>query len=277
MVFQFAHTELSNGCYGKWNDKRTELIKLKGLFANWQLALRDKGWNCLFWGNHDQPRAVSKFGDDRPAYRALSAKMLAACLYLMQGTPYIYQGEELGMTNMPFTSIEECRDIESIRAYRDLVDGGHISSERMMEYIRFAGRDNARTPMQWTDEPNAGFTTGAPWLAVNPNYREIHAQAQEKDPDSVLHFYRKLLKLRKGSAVVREGDFVLLYPESEAVFAYTRQYENETLCVLCNFTDRTIALPYPSPGGKCILWNYPEPAHAEALRPYECVVRLATK
>lgn len=277
MVFQFAHTELSNGCYGKWNDKRTELIKLKGLFANWQLALRDKGWNCLFWGNHDQPRAVSKFGDDRPAYRALSAKMLAACLYLMQGTPYIYQGEELGMTNMPFTSIEECRDIESIRAYRDLVDGGHISSERMMEYIRFAGRDNARTPMQWTDEPNAGFTTGAPWLAVNPNYREIHAQAQEKDPDSVLHFYRKLLKLRKGSAVVREGDFVLLYPESEAVFAYTRQYENETLCVLCNFTDRTIALPYPSPGGKCILWNYPEPAQAEALRPYECVVRLATK
>ena len=131
--------------------------------------------------------------------------------------------------------------------------------------------------MQWTDEPNAGFTTGAPWLAVNPNYREIHAQAQEKDPDSVLHFYRKLLKLRKGSAVVREGDFVLLYPESEAVFAYTRQYENETLCVLCNFTDRTIALPYPSPGGKCILWNYPEPAQAEALRPYECVVRLATK
>lgn len=116
MVFQFAHTELSNGCYGKWNDKRTELIKLKGLFANWQLALRDKGWNCLFWGNHDQPRAVSKFGDDRPAYRALSAKMLAACLYLMQGTPYIYQGEELGMKNMPFTSIEECRDIESIRA-----------------------------------------------------------------------------------------------------------------------------------------------------------------
>ena len=274
MVFAFEHTQLSNGRYGKWSDQKTEPSKLKQVLARWQTQLAGRAWNCLFWSNHDQPRAVSKFGDDRPEYRALSAKMLGTFLYLMQGTPYIFQGEELGMTNMPFERIEDCRDIESINAYHDLVDGGSVTSERMMDYIRFAGRDNARTPMQWSGAPHAGFTRGEPWLRVNPNFSQINVEAEEADPDSVLHYYRRLLRLRKACTVVQEGSFALLLPQSDAVAAYTRSLNGQTLHVLCNFTDRPqpVSGLLPASGAEIVLQNYPAQEDPSVLRPYEAVV-----
>ncbi|MCE5188406.1 MAG: alpha-glucosidase [Eubacteriales bacterium] len=276
MVFSFDHTSLSDGPLGKWSGQKTDLGALKAVLANWQLALHQRGWNCLFWSNHDQPRAVSKFGDDRPAFRARSAKMLATCLYLMQGTPYIFQGEELGMTNAPFETIADCRDIESVNAYHRLVDGGSVSGEQMMRYIRQAGRDNARTPMQWTPGAQAGFTAGTPWIGVNPNYRQINAEAEQADSDSVLCYYRALLRFRRNNPVIRDGDFVMFYPESDSIFAYSRQFDGETLCVFCNFTDAEAPLPYTPPRiGQIVLRNYSEDAPLCSLRPYEAVVYYA--
>ncbi len=273
MVFQFEHVSLSNGPLGKWNDQKTDLHALKAVLANWQLTLHETGWNCLFWSNHDQPRAVSKFGDDRPDFRSRSAKMLATCLYLMQGTPYIYQGEELGMTNAPLETLEDCRDIESINAYHELVGSGSVAGDQMMRYIRQAGRDNARTPMQWIPGKQAGFTTGSPWMRVNPNHLEVNAQAEASDPDSVLCYYRSLLMFRKNNPVVLNGDFVLFYPESDSIFAYSRQYAHETLCVFCNFTDTEVSLPYEPPRiRQIVLRNYSENCPYLSLRPYETIV-----
>lgn len=273
MVFQFDHVSLSDGPLGKWSEQKADLRALKAALANWQLAMNARGWNCLFWSNHDQPRAVSKFGDDRPAFRARSAKMLATCLYLMQGTPYIYQGEELGMTNAPFETLEDCRDIESIRAYRRLVDSGSVSGEQMMRYIRRAGRDNARTPMQWTSGAQAGFTAGTPWISVNPNHLEVNVQSEESDPDSVLCYYRSLLRFRKSNPVVRSGDFVMFYPESDSIFAYSRLYGDKMLCVFCNFTDAEALLPYAPPRiSRAVLCNYSEATPLLSLRPYEAIV-----
>lgn len=273
MVFQFEHVSLTNGPFGKWSEQKTDLGALKAVLANWQLALHEHGWNCLFWSNHDQPRAVSKFGDDRPAFRTRSAKMLATCLYLMQGTPYIYQGEELGMTDAHFDSITDCRDIESINAYHSLVGGGIVSAEQMMRYIRKAGRDNARTPMQWTPGAQAGFTAGTPWIGVNPNHPEVNAETEAADPNSVLCYYRSLLQFRKNNHVVLNGDFVMFYPESDSIFAYSRQYDGETLCVFCNFTDAEVSLPYAPPRIKqIVLRNYSEDTPFLSLRPYETIV-----
>lgn len=276
MVFQFEHVSLSDGPLGKWSEQKTDLRALKAVLANWQLSLYAWGWNCLFWSNHDQPRAVSKFGDDRPEFRSRSAKMLATCLYLMQGTPYIYQGEELGMTNAPLEKLEDCRDIESVNAYHRLVDSGSVAGDQMMRYIRQAGRDNARTLMQWTSGAQAGFTAGTPWIGVNPNYLEINAESAEGNPDSVLFYYRALLQFRKNNPVVSKGDFVVFYPESDSIFAYSRQYEGETLCVFCNFTDVEAPLPYAPPSiHHIVLRNYPEKAPLLSLRPYEAVVYYA--
>ncbi len=276
MVFQFEHVSLSDGPLGKWCEQKTDLRALKAVLANWQLSLYTRGWNCLFWSNHDQPRAVSKFGDDRPEFRSRSAKMLATCIYLMQGTPYIYQGEELGMTNAPLEKLEDCRDIESINAYHRLVDSDRVAGDQMMRYIRQAGRDNARTPMQWTSGAQAGFTAGTSWIGVNPNYLEINAESAEGNPDSVLFYYRALLQFRKNNPVVSKGDFVVFYPESDSIFAYSRQYKGETLCVFCNFTDVEVPLPYAPPSIHHIeLRNYPEKAPLLSLRPFEAVVYYA--
>lgn len=271
MVFAFDHAKLSNGAYGKWNDQKAQVRDLANAFATWQTALYKRAWNCLFWSNHDQPRAVSKFGDERPEYRALSAKMLATFLYLMQGTPYIYQGEELGMTNMPFRDISECRDIESINAYSELVRGGKVSKRRMMDYISFAGRDNARTPMQWDASEHAGFSAVTPWIAVNPNYTQINAADELANPDSVLRYYQKLLRFRKHRAIIREGDFSLLTHDNDAIQAYVRRLGGEALYVLCNFTDRpqSIRALLPETPRERLLGNYPAPNDAENLRPYE--------
>lgn len=256
MVFQFEHVN-DAGKYGKWTDERMPLVTLKKIMSRWQTELYGTAWNSLFWDNHDQPRAVSRFGDDRPQYREISAKMLATCLHMMQGTPYIYQGEELGMTNYPFENPDDFRDIESIRAYKEWCGEGGVSHEDFWPSIVSRSRDNARTPVQWDDTKEAGFTTGTPWIAVNPNYREINAKAETNDPDSVFHYYKKLIALRKQNPVIVYGKYELLMEDSEELFVYTRTLEDEKLLVVCNFTDRRIpfAVPAAFTGASCLIAN----------------------
>ena len=273
MVFQFDHVD-DHGKYGKWNDERMPLTKLQGILSKWQNELFGRAWNSLFWDNHDQPRAVSRFGNDDPKWRVLSAKMLAACLHMMQGTPYIYQGEELGMTNYPFKGPEDFHDIESIHAYEEWCKSGIVSHEEFWPCITRLSRDNARTPMQWDDSSQGGFTTGTPWMPVNPNYREINARAALEDPDSVFYFYQKLIALRKSCPVIVHGEYRLLLPDSEELFVYERRLGDERLLTACNFTDRDVefVMPKEFEGGKCLIANYKEPGEAGRLRPYEAVV-----
>ncbi|MDD6616584.1 MAG: alpha-glucosidase [Lachnospiraceae bacterium] len=275
MVFQFEHVE-ADGKYGKWTDEKVPLPLLKETLSKWQTSLYGKAWNSLFWDNHDQPRAVSRFGDDRPEYRAVSAKMLATCLHMMQGTPYIYQGEELGMTNYPFTSMDEFRDIESIHAYRDWVESGKLTKEVFWPCLCNKSRDNARTPMQWDDSANGGFTTGTPWIQVNPNYTKINAAAEVNDPDSVFSYYRTLLSLRKQHEIIVYGSYELLLPEDPSIFAYTRTLGNEKLLTVCNFTDQTpdFEIPEEFADAACLISNYKEAA--QKLRPYEAYVLKTT-
>lgn len=275
MVFQFEHTSLSDGKYGKWSEKRTYLPELKKVFAKWQNNLRENSWNCLFWGNHDQPRAVSKFGSDLPEYRDLSAKMLCACLYLMQGTPYIFQGEELGMTNAGFFDLSQYRDIESIHSFHSLVDGGILPKRKMLEYLGSASRDNARTPMQWNHGPGAGFTTGQPWIMMGPNWRSVNAEQELSNPDSVFRFYQRVLRFRKHNDLIRNGSFTLLWPEHEKLFAYKREWNGTVLSIFCNFSNETVALPDRveiSDAHEIILSNYQDHEGLTCLRPYETLV-----
>ncbi|MBD5505940.1 MAG: alpha-glucosidase [Lachnospiraceae bacterium] len=275
MVFQFEHVE-GDGKYGKWTDEKLPLTTLKKTLSRWQIDLYGQAWNSLFWDNHDQPRAVSRFGDDRPQYRKVSAKMLATCLHMLQGTPYIYQGEELGMTNYPFTSPEDFRDIESINAYKEWCADGSLSHEVFWPCITFKSRDNARTPVQWDDSAQAGFTTGIPWIAVNPNYKEINAKAQTADPDSVFHYYKKLIALRKENPVMVYGRYELLLPDSEELFVYTRTVEQEKLLVVCSFCDHETDFTIPDEfvGMPCLISNrenrYDQPN--VTLKPYEAFV-----
>ena len=256
MVFQFEHVE-GDGKYGKWTDEKIPLITLKQTLSRWQIDLYGQAWNSLFWDNHDQPRAVSRFGDDRPEYREVSAKMLATCLHMLQGTPYIYQGEELGMTNYPFQSPEDFRDIESINAYKEWCADGPLSHEVFWPCITYKSRDNARTPVQWDDSAQAGFTTGTPWIAVNPNYNKINAKAQTADPDSVFHYYKKLIALRKENPVMVYGKYEPLLMESEELFVYTRTLGQEKLLVVCNFCDHETAYTIPDEfvGTPCLIAN----------------------
>ena len=277
MVFQFEHVE-SDGKYGKWTDEKLPLTILKKTLSRWQTELYGKAWNSLFWDNHDQPRAVSRFGDDRPKYRKVSAKMLATCLHMLQGTPYIYQGEELGMTNYPFRSPDDFRDIESINAYKEWCTDGVVSHEVFWPCIIFKSRDNARTPVQWDDTPQAGFTTGTPWIAVNPNYKEINAKAETADPDSVFHYYKKLIALRKENPVIVYGKYELLLEDSQELFVYTRTLENEKLLTVCSFCDHetTFTIPEEFVGAQCLISNienvYDKPEMT--LKPYEAFVLL---
>lgn len=275
MVFQFEHVE-GDGKYGKWTDEKLPLTTLKKTMSRWQVDLYGQAWNSLFWDNHDQPRAVSRFGDDRPQYREMSAKMLATCLHMMQGTPYIYQGEELGMTNYPFRSPDEFRDIESINAYREWCTDGKLSHEVFWPCITFKSRDNARTPVQWDDSPQAGFTTGTPWIAVNPNYKEINAKAETADPDSIFHYYKKLIALRKAHPVIVYGKYELLLEDSEELFVYTRTLEQEKLLIVCSFCDHETTFPIPTEfiGAECLISNR-ERTYTDAemtLAPYEAFV-----
>ena len=207
-------------------------MRLKRSFDRWQRGLAEVGWNSLYWDNHDQPRAVSRFGDDG-AHRDESAKLLATVLHLQRGTPYVYQGEELGMTNTRFASIDEYRDIETLRHYRTALAAG-ADHETLMAVIRVASRDNARTPMHWDASPHAGFTTGDPWIGVNPNYQDINAEAELADPDSVFHHYRRLIELRRTQRVVALGDYRPLLVDDPVVFAFTRRLDREELLVIAN-------------------------------------------
>ena len=275
MVFQFEHVE-GDGKYGKWTDEKIPLTTLKKTLSRWQTALYGKAWNSLFWDNHDQPRAVSRFGDDRPQYREASAKMLATCLHMLQGTPYIYQGEELGMTNYPFRSPEDFRDIESINAYREWCGEGSVSHEVFWPCITFKSRDNARTPVQWDSSPQAGFTTGTPWMAVNPNYKEINAKAATADPDSVFHYYRKLIALRKKYPVIVYGKYEEMMADSEELFVYTRTLDGEKLLVVCSFCNQETAFTIPGEfaGASCLISNTENMYDKTEviLRPYEAFV-----
>lgn len=269
MVFQFEHVELGSGIYGKWNDQPIDLIALKKVFKKWEEGLEGIGWNALFWSNHDQPRAVSRYGNDGE-YREYSAKMLGVCLHLMKGTPYIYQGEELGMTNAGFTDLSDYRDLESINAYHELVEVQGVEPEQMMRYLGKVSRDNARTPMQWNTETNAGFTTGTPWIRVNENYKKINAAAQLKDPDSIYNFYRRLIQIRHEEEIVVSGSFEMLMEESGQIFAYQRVLDDKKLVVLCNFTPNHVAFDGVPKKAEIMIGNYKNEG-GTYLRPYEAI------
>lgn len=280
MVFQFEHMDLDGGESFKWNHKKIKLTDLKRVMSKWQTELEGKAWNSLYWCNHDQPRMLSRMGNDSDEYREISAKMLGTCLHMMQGTPYIYQGEELGMTNYPFTSLDEFRDIESINAYHELTEKGIVEPGEMFDFISYKGRDNARTPMQWDDTVQAGFTTGTPWIPVNPNYTKINAKEQRNREDSVFHYYQKLIALRKEYPIIVYGVYELLIPESEELYVYTRSLEEQKLLVICNFTDKEIGYrlseEFADHCTTVLISNYNrENVEPEMmLRPYETVVVL---
>lgn len=277
MVFQFEHICLDQvPGKEKWDLAPLPFPKLKEVFDRWQTSLYEKGWNSLFWNNHDLPRIVSRWGNDEK-YRVESAKMLAILLHGLQGTPYIYQGEELGMTNIQY-EIEDYRDIETLNLYRERLEKGY-DKEEILRSIHAKGRDNARTPMQWDDGENAGFTTGKPWIKINPNYKEINAAEQIEDENSIFKCYQKLIRLRKEYPVFVDGEFRMLCKEDEAVFAYTREDKDFRLLVICNFYDRTTANPLKKPedSGKLLISNYKDTDRTGILRPYEARMYLMDK
>ena len=243
MVFTFEHVDLDRVPGGhKWDLAPLELPALKENLAHWQVGLENAGWNSLYWDNHDQPRAVSRFGDDAPEFRVASAKTLATVLHLHKGTPYVYQGEEVGMTNAPFQRIEDYEDIESINHYT-LASADGVPEETILHSLLVKSRDHARTPMQWDSSENAGFTSGTPWFALNPNYPEINAEAVVNDPDSVFHHYRKLIELRHSDQAVREGRFQLLLADHSQIWAFTRTLGDRVLLVVANCSSEDVEIP----------------------------------
>ena len=276
MVFQFEHIGLDQiEGKEKWDLKPLELLELKKVLSKWQTELEGQGWNSLFWNNHDLPRIVSRWGNDKE-YRVLSAKMLATLLHGMKGTPYIYQGEELGMTNVRFEDINEYNDIESLNMYKDRLSKGYTHDE-IMESIYAKGRDNARTPMQWDNSENAGFTTGTPWLAVNKNYDEINAKQCLEDENSIFHHYRKLINIRKNNDTIIYGDYTLLCPEDENIFAYTRELNGDKILVVCNFYDKEVTFNFNGDFNHAdiLLSNYNDSStliERLKLRPYEAIM-----
>ena len=277
MVFTFEHVSIDSAPGGtKWDVIPLHLPALKANLALWQETLADVGWNSLYFENHDQPRSVSRFGDDSPEFRVASAKTLATTLHLLKGTPYVYQGQELGMTNAGFTSIEQYNDLESTRFYA-LATGAGADPAQVLAAIAFKSRDNGRTPMQWDASANAGFTAGAPWLAVNPNHVEVNAAAELADPGSVFHHYRKLIALRHDLEVVRQGRFALLLPEDERLFCYTRTLGDEVLLVVANWSPGVVPLPegLPSRAGAEVLLSTHDPASEELAGWESRIYRLA--
>ncbi len=266
MIFTFEHMNLDQSSGEKWDLKPLALSDLKANIEKWQRGLHGVGWNSLYWNNHDQPRIVSRFGDDR-TYRKESAKMLAACLHFLQGTPYIYQGEELGMTNVRFEDLADYKDIETLNMYSEKAAAG-VPHEAIMAKIYAKGRDNARTPMQWTSGPNAGFSESEPWIPVNPNYTDVNAEDRGA-PDSIFSFYQKLIRLRKELDVITDGDFTLLLRDHPALFVYRRKTAREQLIVCCNFSAERQEMERPD--GERLLGNYGT-IEPHCLRPYETVV-----
>ena len=277
MVFQFEHMDVdSDEKAGKWTTRKMDLRNLKKILTRWQKGLQDIAWNSLYWENHDQPRSVSRFGNDSDEYREISAKMLATCIHMMQGTPYVYQGEELGMTNCPFNTLDNFRDLESINAFHELTEQGKMTEEDMMAAIGYKGRDNARTPMQWDDSAYAGFSTATPWIMVNPNYTKINAKDQVNREDSVFKYYQKLIKLRHESELIVYGTYDLILDDDKDIYAYIRTLGDEKLIVYCNFSENTreVELPEEFTNGKVLISNYIDAKvnHKITLRPYEAIV-----
>ena len=279
MVFTFDHNDgLNDGTeLGKWSDHGAPLSDVRATMNSWQTALQGKAWGTVYLGNHDQPRQVSRYGNDSELFRAVSAKMLATLIHTLRGTPYVYQGEEMGMTNIYFTDISQYQDVENHNAWRQWVESGRVDAQDMLRYFARISRDNARTPMQWSAAPNAGFTTGTPWLPVNRNYLLINAADQIADPNSVYNYYRRLIALRHAHPVIVYGRFVPLLEDDPCVWAYRREYEGQTLTVALNWTDKKApcALMDETEGTELIS-NYP--THQRGLlQPYEAIVKLSAR
>ncbi|WP_127836624.1 glycoside hydrolase family 13 protein [Clostridium prolinivorans] len=281
MVFHFQHVGLDEQKgKSKWDLKELDLIELKDILSSWQTDLGTEGWNSLYWNNHDQPRIVSRWGNDKE-YRVESAKMLATILHFMKGTPYIYQGEEIGMTNAYFTDINQYKDIETLNLYKERIEKGY-SHEEIMKSIMTKGRDNARTPMQWNDEYNAGFTKGTPWIEVNKNYKEINVENDLKNKDSIFYYYKKLVDLRKNNPLIVYGDYKLINREHPQIFSYIREYKGEKLIVICNFYGKETEFTLPKDilykDKELIISNYSNKENdirKFTLAPYEaCVYKL---
>ena len=279
MVFQFEHMNLDanpNPALGKWYAQKPKLADLRANLTKWQTELAGTAWNSLYWNNHDQPRVVSRFGDDSTEdYRVKSAKMLATMTHFMQGTPYIYEGEEIGMTNAGFTKLSDYVDLESINAYHQLVDDqGLVDPATMLKYLAMHSRDNARTPMQWDDSTNAGFSAHRPWEKVTANYRQVNVAKDLADPDSIFYYYQRLIKFRHTMPVITDGTYALA-PGNEddpAIFAYTRRDKATTLLVILNYTDQAMERHYAVPKtAKLLISNYADDQGA-TLRPYEAKV-----
>ena len=276
MVFQFEHIGLDQiEGKEKWDVKPLDLLDLKKVLSKWQTELEGEGWNSLFWNNHDLPRIVSRWGNDRE-YRVESAKMLATLLHGMKGTPYIYQGEELGMTNVRFEDINEYNDIETLNMYKDRISKGY-SHDEIMASIYAKGRDNARTPMQWDSTENAGFTTGKPWLKVNKNYKFINAEDCLQDKDSIFYHYKKLIDIRKHNDTIIYGDYKLLLPEDKNVFAYRRELNGDKIVVVCNFYNKEVNLNFNEDFNNVdiLLSKYKDSSIVMRdlkLRPYEAIL-----
>lgn len=265
MCFSFHHLKVDYSNGNKWSLMKPDFKKLKELLVSWQVGMQDGGgWNAVFWCNHDQPRAVSRFGDD-VKYRAESAKALAAVIHLMRGTPYIFQGEEFGMTNAGFTSIDEYRDVESLNYYKIMLSNG-VSESEALKILAAKSRDNGRIPVQWNGGKNAGFTTGEPWISPAKNYRSINAELESASPDSILDFYKKLIALRKEYSVISDGEFIPVEEPDERLFVYKRALENEELYVICNLSSDELDYDIDS-GGELLLCNYEAPG--ARLAPYE--------
>ncbi|EHI9239600.1 alpha-glucosidase [Vibrio vulnificus] len=275
MVFQFEHITLTWQHGDKWNPIPLDLKQFKHVLTKWQTELSNQGWNSLFWNNHDLPRVVSKYGDDK-CYRVESAKMLATALHFLKGTPYIYQGEEIGMTNVAFESLDQYKDIETLNFYKVKTESG-VSHQHMMDAIHENSRDNARTPMQWSASPNGGFSQAEPWIEVNPNYPEINVEQALADSDSIFYHYQKLIELRKQHPAIVYGDFTPLFAEHDSVFAYVRSHQDEQLLVINNFSDQDVSLELPdnlqNKEVNCLIYNYDlldMLGVTLSLKPYQC-------
>jgi len=277
MLFSFELMNVDNGSYDKWDKQPFEMAKFKEIIVKWQKGLKDAGWNSLFLNNHDQPRQVSRFGNDTK-YRVESAKMLATIMHLLKGTPYIYQGEEIGMTNIKFESISDYRDIETLNMYSEYNQMG-IEEDKIMDMIYMSSRDNARTPMQWNDSANAGFTSGEPWIKINDNYREINTEREQEDKNSILNYYKKLIRMRKEYPVIVHGDFSEIECADKNIFAYSRQFNEEKLIVIANGSNKEVLFEGKDmnehSGYEVILSNYEGDYNLKEdliLRPYEAIV-----
>lgn len=275
MTFSFHHLKVDYKNGNKWELQPPDLEKLKDIFTTWQMEMQKaNGWNAVFWCNHDQPRAVSRFGDDKRYWKE-SAKMLATCIHLLRGTPYIFQGEELGITNAGYVSIDQYRDVESLNYYQIMLQNGKTEAEAL-EILRQRSRDNGRTPMQWDSSANAGFSDGTPWIMPPENYRRINVEAEKQDPDSILQYYKRLIRLRKEKPVIADGQIEFLCCDRADVFAYRRFTGEESLFVFNNLTEREISLnDMDISGCQRALGNYADAAYANGhlvLRPYEAIV-----